>query len=328
MKTNKATIVFFGTPEFAVPSLKALIDNGYHVVAVVTNPDKPIGRKQVITPSPVKELAKKHGIPVLQPEKLDANYKLQTINYKPDIFIIASYGKIIPKDVLAIPKHGTLNVHPSLLPKYRGPSPIQAAILKGEEKTGVTIMLTDEKMDHGPILAQKALENVRFSAEGGKVQSSKFNELYEALAKLGAELLVETLPKWLAGEITPEEQDHAKATYTKILKKEDGKIDWEHSAEEIERKIRAFEVWPGSWSMARIRGKNTRIKVIEAKIDGDRDFAVKPGSLIKKKGDLLVASRNKFLVIEKLQLEGRKTITGSEFLKGYPDISFFLPALS
>lgn len=326
MKTNKATIVFFGTSEFAVPSLKALIDKGYQVTAVVTNPDKPAGRKQVLTPSPVKEVAKKYSVPVLQPEKLLAfGEKIPSA----DVFIIASYGKIIPKDMLAMPKHGTLNVHPSLLPKYRGPSPIQTAILNGEKKAGVTIMLTDEKMDHGPILAQKELDDSRSSAEGElvsswKIQDLGFSELHDKLAKLGAELLLKTLPRWLRGEITPQTQNHTKATYTQIIKKEDGKIDWTHQAEEIARHIRAFEIWPGSWDVAKIGDKNVRIKITEVKIDGARDRALKPGSAVKKNGDLLVACHNKFLIIEKLQLEGKRIITGREFLNGYPDTTHIL----
>ncbi len=188
-----------GTPEFAVPSLKKLIENkDFEILAAITAPDKPVGRKQALTPPPIKILAQKNKISVLQPEKIKT-IELEIKNLKPDLIIICAYGKIIPQSILDIPKFGSLNVHPSLLPKYRGPSPIQWAILEGEEETGVSIMLVDEKMDHGPIIA-----NLKF-----KIANLKFTykELSEKLTELGAQLLIETIPQWINKEIKPKIQD-------------------------------------------------------------------------------------------------------------------------
>ncbi|MBU2634871.1 methionyl-tRNA formyltransferase, partial [Patescibacteria group bacterium] len=202
--------------------------------------------------------------------------------------IVASYGKIIPKKILEIPKYGCLNVHPSLLPKYRGPSPIQTTILNGDKKTGVTIILMDEKIDHGPIIS-----NSKFEIRNSKLT---YGELNVKLAKLGVKLLIETIPKWIRGEIKIKPQDHSKATYTKILKREDGKIDWSKSAQEIERQVRAFNPWPGTFTFIKHKNKTLRIKVLEADISKD----------------------NK-LIIKKLQPEGKKAMSFEEFKRGYHD---------
>ncbi len=223
MKNNRAKlkIIFIGTPEFGAIVLDGLVNNGYGPILVATAPDKPVGRKAVLTPPPVKLLAEKYKIPALQPEKIE-NCKLKIENLKPDLGITAAYGKIIPKDILDIPKSGFINIHPSLLPKYRGPSPIQTAILNGDKETGVSIILMDEKMDSGPIVA---MSNVKC-----QMSNVTHKELEKKLANLGTELLLKTIPRWLKGEIKPIPQDESKATYTKIFKKDDGKIDWKKPA--------------------------------------------------------------------------------------------------
>ena len=193
MTRNKNTkILFWGTPEFTLPSLEALIENGYNITAVITNPDEPVGRKQLLTAPPGKVVAEKRGIPALQPVKLDTSFKLKISSLGPDLFVVAAYGKIIPKEILDIPKFGALNVHPSLLPRWRGPSPIQFTILNGDKESGVTIMRVDELMDHGPILAKRELANY-------ELRITNYKDLHDKLAKLGAELLIETLQKYLRG---------------------------------------------------------------------------------------------------------------------------------
>lgn len=203
---------------------------------------------------------------------------------KPDLVVVASYGKIIPKKILEIPKYGSLNIHPSLLPKYRGPSPIQTTILNGDKKTGVTIILMDEKIDHGEIISSSKL-----------LISKKitYQELSKELAQLGVKLLIETIPKWISGEIKQKPQDESKATYTKILKREDGKIDWSKPAQEIERQIRAFNPWPGTFTFIKHKDKTLRIKVLEANVKDNK------------------------LIIKRLQPEGKKAMTFEEFKRGY-----------
>jgi len=274
IENSKLKIVFLGTPEFGAIILEGLIKNNCKPILVITVPDKPVGRKQILTPPPVKLMAQKYNIPIAQPEKIK-EFK------EGNLVICAAYGKVLAKEILETPRYGCLNVHPSLLPKYRGPSPIQTAILNGDKETGVTIILIDEKMDHGPIIAQRKW---KISAK------TNSEELSKKLAKLGAELLIETIPKWLKGEIKAEAQNESKATYTKILKKEDGKINWKKSAQEIERQIRAFHPWPGSFTF----WKGKRIKILEA--------------------DVL---KNNKLTIKKLQPEGKKPMTAEDFKRGY-----------
>src|SRR3989344_4931969 len=201
--------VFFGTPEFAATVLEKLIAAGYVPAAIVCNPDKQVGRKQVLTPPPTKILAGKYGINILQPEIL-ANYELPIANYEPDLAIIAAYGKIIPKTILDIPKHGFINIHASLLPKYRGASPIQYAILNGDKETGITIMKVDEEMDHGPLLGKSEIRISKFET---------YENLRQKLAILGAKLLTKIIPDYIDGKIKLVEQDHSKATFAKIIKK-------------------------------------------------------------------------------------------------------------
>lgn len=306
--TNKnLQIIFMGTPEFSAIILEKMIDTGYKPVMVITAPDKPVGRKQILTPSKTKLLAIKNKIPVLQPEKI-IDSKSSILNSKPDLIVLAAYGQIIPKEILEIPQYGCLNIHPSLLPKYRGASPIQTVILNGDLETGVTIILMDEKLDHGPILRQrkKEITNNKITTE----------ELTKELAKLGAELLIETLPKWLKGEIKPTPQNHLKATYTKIFKKEDGHINWKNPAEFIERQIRALNPWPGTYGYF----KNQILKIIEADVF-KTNHKKKPGTVfLTEKKELAVACQKNALILKKIQLEGKKQMTAKEFFNGHREI--------
>ena len=313
MENDKIKIVFMGTPEFSAIILKELCQSKYKPILVVTAPDKPVGRKQILTSPPVKVIAQKYEIPAAQPEKI-ASLKSEILNLKPDLIVVAAYGQILPKEILEIPKFGCLNVHPSLLPRWRGPSPIQYTILNGDEKTGVTIILMDEKMDHGPILT-----NSKLQITNPKIT---YLELHNKLAEIGAGLLLETIPKWIKGEIKPEPQDESKTTYTKILTREDGEIDWKKSAEDLERQIRAFDPWPGSFTFWEImKGKLLRIKIFKARVFES------PGGKTFSTGRVLVVPQNEaaiqcgkdFLLIEKLQLEGQKPMESEEFLRGHPD---------
>ncbi|PIR72090.1 MAG: methionyl-tRNA formyltransferase [Candidatus Nealsonbacteria bacterium CG10_big_fil_rev_8_21_14_0_10_36_24] len=292
---EKFKIIFLGTPEFGVIILEGLINGGHKPILVVTAPDKPVGRKQMLTPPPVKTIAQKYNILIEQPKKIK-NLELKIKNLKPDLGIVAAYGHIIPQEILTIPKYGFLNVHPSLLPKYRGPSPIQTAILNGDEETGVTIILMDEKIDHGPILAKRELE---FS-----ISNFQFSKLHDKLAELGVKLLLETIAKWINGEIKPKPQNESKATYTKIIKKDDGKINWSRPTTEIEKQIRAFNPWPGTFTFIkknnlpslklRRASKIIRVKILEAEV-----------------------SKSNQLIIKKIQPEGKKPMTFEEFKRGY-----------
>ncbi len=309
MSSKNPKVIFIGTADFAIPILESLITNGYPLLAVITAPDKPVGRKQIITPPPIKILAEKHNIPVFQPKTI-SNIKNQISNIRPDLIVVTAYGQILPKEILEIPRYGCLNIHPSLLPKYRGPSPIQYTILNGDKETGVTIILMNEKIDAGSILGRLNLPR-RFS-----LQKLNPEELEKELSELGAKLLIETIPKWINGEIKPIVQNESKATYTKILTREDGKIDWKKSAEEIERQIRVLNPEPGTFTIL----ENKIVKILKADIlltNGNK----KVGEFfLTEKGGLAVACGKGTLVLEEIQPEGKRKMTGKEFLNGHPSI--------
>jgi len=284
MQKNKPNFVFFGTSEFAVKILQKLIESGYVPSLVVTTPDKPQGRKMILTPPPVKVFAEKHNLEIIQPEKLKAEFFNLDIGCPSaslghpmsksgqivpfDLFIVAAYGKIIPKSVLEIPKFGTLNVHPSLLPKFRGPSPIQSFILSGEEKTGVTIMLMDDKIDHGPILSISNLKN--------QISNLNVKELGEKLAELGGQMLVDVIPRWIDGEIKAQEQNHNQATFTKKITKEDGLVNLEKaSPETIYKKFLAFQPWPGIYYFTEKADKKIRIIITDMELSDDGKLIIK-----------------------------------------------------
>lgn len=282
-------IVFFGTPEFSVPFLRALIEApSLEVIAVVTQPDKPVGREKTLTPPPTKILALQHGLPVLQFATLKSDTARETLAaLHADCFVVVAYGKLIPQPILELPPLGCINVHPSLLPKYRGPSPIQAAIANGDDKTAVSIMLLDAGMDTGPLLAQEPVE---------VLPTDTSPTLSERLTKVGAPLLVSTLVGYEAGSIKPMPQSDAGATITKLLDREDGLIDWTDSAEEIDQKIRAYTPWPGCYTVLNKNGKELRVKILAAQlVDGK-------------------------LAILQVQPEGKQPMSYQEFQRGYGQI--------
>ena len=287
---NNSRIIFIGTSSFAVPILEKLIEHKYQILAIITGLDKPSGRKKELTLSPVKQTGLKHKLSILQPKRISDLYD-KISQLKPDLIITASYGQIIDKKILDIPHYGSVNLHPSLLPKYRGPSPIQTAILNGDQKTGISIMLMDEKMDHGPIISQKEI----------KISS---NDTYQSLDKKlsleSASFLIKILPQYIKEQIKPQTQDESQASYSKMLTRQDGKIDWEKTTEAIERKVRAFYPWPGTWTD--LNGK--RIKILKAKA-------------ISKKQEASLPTGDGFLTLELVQPEGKKPMTGQEFFRGY-----------
>ena len=312
MSIAKEKIVFFGTPEFSLPSLKVLLANNFNIVAVVTNPDEPVGRKQKMTPPPVKVFAEKHNIPVFQPEKLTDEIFAQLS--ASDCFVVVAYGKMIPKSFLGAAKYGIINVHPSLLPRWRGSSPLQFAILHVDNETGVTIMKIDEQMDHGPILAKHELR-----IKNDELQKITYRRLHDQLAEKGAELLVETLPKWFAEEITPVPQDDGKATFSKILRKDDGRINWSKPAEEIERMVRAFNPWPGTWTVWPYDSKIFRVKIEEADWVQDEPSEGSSGFVWSNgHGSLLVKTGRGSLVIKKLTIQGKSSVLAKDFVLGHP----------
>lgn len=256
-------IVFFGTEPLATGVLDELASAGITPALVVTSPDAPHGRTHVLTPPHAKVWAEEKGIPVLQPETLTGDDIAPLLNTDWDLFIVASYGKILSTDLLSLPKHGTLNVHPSLLPLLRGASPIRSAILENMRETGVSIMLMDEDLDHGPIVAQARIE---IAPEDWPMRATLLEHL---LAHAGGELLAETIPLWLDGKITPEEQNHDMATFSQKITKEDGKIDLANDPYQNLLKIRAYDGWPGTYFMHSKNGKDVRIKITDAELAED-----------------------------------------------------------
>ena len=295
-------IIFMGTPEFAVPSLKALIDSKYNVVGVVCQPDRPSGRGRKLTSPPVKILAEAYSIPVLQPEKIRTDEFFEEIkSLKPDLICVTAYGKIIPPNILEHPKYGCVNVHASLLPKYRGAAPINWAIINGEKTTGITTMLMDEGMDTGDILLKKEIEI-------GEDDTSI--ELSERLSQVGAKLLIETIEKGQNDEIVPIKQNDSEATSAPIIKKDVGRIDWNKSAGEIRNLIRGTQPWPGAFTS--YNGKN--LKIFKASVTSLKG---NPGKvLVSDGGKLVIGSGQNSLDIIELQIEGGKRLKITDFLRG------------
>lgn len=315
-------IIYMGTPLFAVPVLEALIKNampgqvlpeGYEIVTVITRIDKPAGRGKEIVYSPVKQVALSHGIPVWQPGSLKRSENIEALAaYHADLYIVAAFGQILPQAVLDQPRYGTLNIHASLLPKYRGVSPISAAILQGDTETGVTIMLLDADVDTGPMLLKRSIPIAEDDTTGS---------LTIKLAELGARALLEALPPWVQGKIKPQPQDEQLASYTHMLRKEDGEIDWNRPAAELARAVRAYTPWPSAYTYWRGR----LLKIVSAHAVGSEPSEeVKPGTvrLRKENGEqvLSVVTGNDLLLVNNLQLEGRKAMSASEFVRGYPQI--------
>jgi len=287
MTLKNARVVFFGTPELATPMLKELCEQAT-VVACVTQPDKPRGRSLELTPSPVKLLALRNGIPVLQPKTLKREkpsgedfYQAFTA-LRPDVAVVVAYGKIIPQDYLVFPQYGFVNVHPSLLPELRGPSPIQYALLEGKQTTGISIMKLDAGMDTGPILAQE-----EFALDKAETAET----LHDRVQLVGTSVLIRALTGYLAGDIHPKPQDDSRATYSHRIEKTDGEIDWSQAPEYIERKIRAYTSWPGAYTFC----GDKRIKILRAHCEGNA------------------------VVIDQVQPEGKKPMSYADFFRGHPE---------
>ncbi|MFA6194540.1 MAG: methionyl-tRNA formyltransferase [Patescibacteria group bacterium] len=306
-KNKNIRVIFMGTPEFALPGLSRLIAAPeFEIVGVFTQPDKPVGRKQLLTPPPVKELALKHKIKVFQPEKIRP--EIETIrSLKPDLIIVIAYGKIIPQDILDIPTFGCINVHASLLPKYRGAACLNAPILHGDTETGVTIMRMEAGLDTGPILRQ-----AKIKLNG----SETLADVHDQLAELGATQLVSTLLDFVNGKIKPQAQDDSQASYIKTLKKEDGRIDFSKSASEIERMIRAYNPWPGTYT--EINGEI--LKIIAVEHEAAKINKTKPGQLFQDNGRLFIQCGQNSLVVLILQLAGKRIMSAEEFMNGYKSL--------
>lgn len=302
-------IVFMGTPDFAEESLRVLVANGYNVSAVFTKPDMPVGRKRILTPPEVKVAAEELGLTVYQPTTLKDDETFEILKeLKPDLIVVVAYGKILPKRILELPPLGCINVHASLLPKYRGASPIQWSIVCGESETGVSTMLLDEGMDTGDIL-------LTAKTEIGKEETAE--QLWDKLKVLGGELLIETVKGLENGIITPIKQDETQATYAPIIKKQDGEIDWKLSAKEIDCKIRGLHAWPVAYTKV----DNKMLKIFSAEIvDGNG----KPGEVLKSEKELVVACGENALKITELQLEGSKHMKTEDFLRGKSIATSFL----
>ncbi len=296
-------IVFMGSPDFAVPTLRALAAH-YPVVGVVTQPDRPAGRGNQLTPPPVKIVAQELGMEILQPEKLrtpEAFAQLQAWN--PGLIVVAAFGQILRPNVLELPPYGCINVHASLLPRWRGAAPIQAAILAGDKETGITIMKMDAGLDTGPMLSQKAID-ILPSDTGGS--------LFQKLSALGGELLLETLPRYLGGGLQPQPQPVDGSTYAPMLKKEDGLLDFTRPASELERLVRAFSPWPGAY----MTWKDAPLKIHKAHTQaGKRE----PATHTIVDGLPAIGTADGLLVLDELQPAGKKPMPGKAFLAGVRD---------
>ncbi len=303
-------VIFMGTPEFAAPTLESLIRSPYKVVAVYTQPDKPAGRRRRLTLSPVKRLALEYNIPVIQPETFKSPEVLkELIGFKPEIIVVAAFGFILPRTVLSLPKFGCVNIHPSLLPYHRGPSPVAHALLCGDLLTGVTITLIDTRVDSGPILSRREV-NISPQDTTGSLTSR--------LAEVGAELLMETLPKWLGGELEPKPQDESEATYSRMINSEDGVIDWHLPALNLCWQVRAFNPWPVCYTWW--QGK--RLKIHEAVPIGERANG-EIGEVIDLSrsgaGKAGVVTKEGILGLCQVQLEGKRQMPIAAFMRGQKD---------
>ena len=299
-------LVFMGSPEFAVLPLQYLVSSRYHVLAVYTQPDRPLGRGQALGPSAAARAAAALGLTVVQPASLkEPGVVAELVKLRPDVIVVAAFGQLLPQSVLAIPRYGCLNIHPSLLPRFRGASPVAAAILAGDEFTGVSIMLMDEGMDTGPILARAQIPIFGVDTTG---------TLTAKLSRIGVQLLLEVLPRWLKGELTPQPQDEALASYCRPISKEAGEINWGLTAASLWRQVRAYSPWPGSYTIWQGR----RLKVIEAvPLSGAEGAGV--GQVVALSGGEAafgVTTGEGTLGILKLQLAGKRVVGAADFLRG------------
>jgi methionyl-tRNA formyltransferase len=301
-------IIFMGTAELACASLAALCrEQSFQVVAVVSQPDKPKGRDLKVHPTPVKQLALSRGLPVLQPPRArNESFIAELGSLRPELLVVAAYGQILPQAILDVPRFGCLNVHTSLLPRHRGAAPIQWAILNGDAETGVTIMKMDAGMDTGPIVTQVATP----ISPADDAQT-----LHDRLAELGGELLVKTVPDYVAGRIAPHPQPIEGATHARKIRKEDGQIDWAQSARAIRNRVRAFVPWPGAFTHQMVEGRPRLLKIWSVEIEPK--FSGPPGTILQAdRSGVLVACGEQALRILQLQREGGRRLSAREFLAG------------
>jgi len=299
-------LVFCGTPQFAVPTLEALLGNGHEIPLVVTQPDRHQGRGLQLATSPVKHTAQRHKLPIEQPEKIKNNADFRTLLEKiqPDAIIVVGYGRIIPPWMLMLPKHGNINLHGSLLPKYRGAAPIQWAIAEGEKVSGVTSMLLNEGLDTGDIFVQRELA---IAPDDTAITYG------QRLSVVGAELMVETLRKLESGKIKPQPQDHSRASLAPILKKEEGLADFKFSAQRIYNRLRGFQPWPGAYTI--LKGK--KLGITSAKAHSYSGTQT-PGELLVDRDQLfVVCGENSALQLIEVQPEGKRRMTAADFVRGY-----------
>lgn len=295
-------LIFMGTPDFAVPCLEALLSAGHEVAAVFTQSDKPVGRKQVLTAPAVKVCALSHGLTVYQPTTLRDGAAFEVIrDIAPDAIVVAAYGKILPKEILDCPRYGCLNVHGSLLPRYRGAAPIQWSVINGDPETGVTIMRMNEGLDTGDILMTRAIPIAL---------DDTAESVFDRLATLGAEMITETLEKVERGELTPIKQDDSLATYAPMLSKNDSLIDWNKSALEVHNRVRGLYCWPVAHTL--YRGK--KLKILSTSLS---ELCGRPGEILST-DPLTVACKEGAVIIKELQLEGKKRMDAGSFLTGHP----------
>jgi methionyl-tRNA formyltransferase len=298
-------IVFIGAGEIGVPTLQALLKSEHEVVGVVTQPDKPVGRSQLIEPPPIKKALSGTNIPVLQPARIKERQAIEEIRaLKPDVIVVMAYGQILPRGVLEIPKIACLNLHGSLLPRWRGAAPIQAAIAAGDRKTGITVMYMDEGLDTGDILLKRTI-NILPSDTGGA--------LHDRLAGVAPETLLESLDLLAEGKAPRTAQDNSLATFAPKLNREDGKIDWSDAAEVIERKIRAFNPWPSAFMTIEANGMRS-LKIFSATVVALR---ATPGKILHSEKEFVVAAGKDALSLGDVQLEGKRRMTALEFLRGH-----------
>jgi methionyl-tRNA formyltransferase len=294
-------IVFMGSPDFALPTLRALAEH-YQVAGVITQPDRPAGRSRLLTPPPVKILAQELGLPVIQPDRLREPEAMQQLRaWAPDLIVVAAFGQILRPEVLDLPAYGCINVHASLLPRWRGAAPIQAALLAGDEQTGITILKMDPGVDTGPILSQRA---------SAIYPDDSAASLAARLAQLGAEQLVETLPAYLDGSLAPQPQDESQATHAPMLKKEDGQLDFHRPAEQLARQVRAFNPWPGAYTLWQGQG----LKIHHAHAAEAPSPA--PGQTCLHAGLPAIATSQGLLVLDEVQPAGKRAMPGKVFLQG------------
>jgi len=303
-------LIFIGTPEFAVPSLRSLIKAGHEIIAVFTQPDRPVGRKQIVTPPPVKVFAAEHSLTIHQPPKIktaEAHERFEPLFKQADAGVVAAYGRILPDWMLNAPRHGCVNVHSSLLPKYRGAAPINWAIARGERETGVTIMRMDAGLDTGPVLLKRGIPI-------GDQETAA--ELTPRLAELGAELLIEALSKIERGEIAPQPQNDAEATLAPILKREDGEIDWTMTATEIFNRLRGFTPFPGCYTFF----NGHRLEIVNARVEpgGAGADQFQPGEVCEalKESFVVACGAATRLRISEVQPEGKRVMAARDFLNG------------